>query len=342
MSVVGTVLSIFLLLFLGYGTKKIRLLRAEDADLLNTVVIYLTLPAFIFDAIYSYRQPLPLSIVKVPIIGFAMIAVVLAIAFIVGRMLRLDRPTLGGLILASGFGNTGFLGYPVVQAAFHERGALVTAALYDELAMALPMYTLGALIAAGLAGEKVEGEQLLRVFKLPAFLAIPVALLLRPVAIPEPLLAAIRYLGNGTIPLVMISLGLSLSARSLKGLAVPVLAVCVLKLGRPAASHALRAPVRRRHRRHAQSIRHRGGHAERRDDLRDSIAVRRERAVRCRRDLRLDPVEHRCYPCGLDYSRRPVRPEIEDRKTGVALIRCRCVSLTFCTRRLQRKSKVCQ
>ena len=231
MNVVGTVLSIFLLLFIGYGTKKIRLLRAEDADLLNTVVIYLTLPAFIFDAIYGYRQPLPLSIVKVPVIGFGMIAVVLGIAFIVGRMLRLDRPTLGGLILASGFGNTGFLGYPVVQAAFHERGALVTAALYDELAMALPLYTLGALIAAGLAGEKVEGKQLLRVFKLPALLAIPVALLLRPVAIPEPLLAAIRYLGNGTIPLVMISLGLSLSARSLKGLAVPVLAVCVLKLG---------------------------------------------------------------------------------------------------------------
>ena len=231
MGIVGTVLSIFLLLFIGYGTKKVRLLRAEDADLLNTVVIYITLPAFIFDAIYSYRQPLPLSIAKVPIIGFAMILAVLGVAYIIGRALKLDGPTLGGMIIASGFGNTGFLGYPVVLAAFQQKGALVTAALYDELAMALPLYTVGVLIAAGFAGKHVRGRQLLRVLALPALWAIPAALLLRAIALPEPLLAAIGYLGSGTIPLVMISLGLSLSARSLKGVGIPVLAVCVLKLG---------------------------------------------------------------------------------------------------------------
>ena len=60
MSVLSTVFSIFLLLFVGYAAKKIRLLHAEDADRLNTIVIYLTVPAFIFEAIYSYRQPLPL------------------------------------------------------------------------------------------------------------------------------------------------------------------------------------------------------------------------------------------------------------------------------------------
>ena len=231
MNVIGTVISIFLLLFIGYGTRKVRLLCAEDADLLNTVVIYITLPSFIFDAIYSYRQPLPLSIAKVPVIGFAMILVVLGAAYVVGRAMKLDRPTLGGMIIASGFGNTGFLGYPVVQAAFQRKSALVTAALYDELAMALPLYTLGVLIAAGFAGERVKRGQLLAVLKLPALWAIPAALLLRPLALPEPLLAAIGYLGCGTIPLVMISLGLSLSAKSLKGLAAPVLAVCVLKLG---------------------------------------------------------------------------------------------------------------
>ena len=230
MNVLGTVFSIFLLMFIGYGTKKIRLLRAEDADILNTVVVYLTLPAFIFEAIYSYRQPLPLSIVKVPVIGFIIIAVILGIAYIVGRALKLDKTTLSGLILVSGFGNTGFLGYPVVQAAFHQKGALVTAALYDELAMALPLYTIGAIIAAGFAGERVSRNQLLKVLAIPSLWAIPVALLIRPVDLPQPLLDAIGYLSAGTIPLVMISLGLSLSASSLKGMAVPVLAACVLKL----------------------------------------------------------------------------------------------------------------
>ncbi|MCL6520349.1 MAG: AEC family transporter [Armatimonadetes bacterium] len=230
MSATGTVLSIFLLLSVGYGAKKVKLLRDQDADLLNTVVVYITLPAFIFDAIYSYRQPIPLSIAKVPIIGFAMILVVLGIAYVVGRAMGLDRPTLGGMIIASGFGNTGFLGYPLVQAAFREKAALVTAALYDELAMALPLYTLGALIAAGFAGRRVDREQLLRVFTLPSMLSIPIALIIRPISLPNPLLEAVRYLAAGTVPLVMISLGLSLSGRSLRGLALPVAVTCVLKL----------------------------------------------------------------------------------------------------------------
>jgi predicted permease len=230
MNVVGTVLSIFILLFIGYGTKKVRLLTAKDADLLNTVVLYLTLPAFIFEAIYSYHEPLPWSLAKIPIVGFAMIAVVLAIAYGIGRMLRMDRPTLGGMILAAGFGNTGFLGYPVTQAAFNHKGALVTAVLYDEFAMALPLYTVGIAIAASFAGAKADRKQFLSVFTLPSMIAIPIALILRPITIPQPLMAAIHYMANGTVPLVMISLGLSLSASSLKGYAAPAVVVCVLKL----------------------------------------------------------------------------------------------------------------
>jgi predicted permease len=230
LNVIGTVLSIFLLLFIGYAAKKVRLLRAEDADVLNTLVIYLTIPPFIFNAVYSYREPLPLSLAKVPVIGFVTILLVLTLAYALGRALRLDRRMLGGMIVACGFGNTGFLGYPVVLAAFGSGGALVTAALYDELAMALPLYTLGVLIIAGFAGERVSRSQLLSVLKLPGIWAIPAALILRPFDLPQPLLTVLRYLGDGTIPLVMISLGLSLSARSLRGVLAPALAVCVLKL----------------------------------------------------------------------------------------------------------------
>jgi len=230
LSVIGTVFSVFLLLSLGYGAKKVRLLKAEDADLLNTVVVYMTLPAFIFDAIYSYRKPLPWSIAKAPAAGFATILIVLAIAYLAGKAMNLSRPTLGGLIIASGFGNTGFLGYPVVQAAFQDKAALVTAALYDELAMALPLYTMGALIAASFSGTRVDRAQLVRVLTLPSLIAIPVALVVRQVSIPAPVISAIRYLAAGTVPMVMISLGLSLSGRSLRGMALPVAVTCTLKL----------------------------------------------------------------------------------------------------------------
>lgn len=230
LSIVSTVLSIFLLLFTGYGIKKGRILKSGDAETLNTIVLYLTLPAFIFEAIYGYRGDLSIEIAKVPVFGFAAMCAVMLMAWLVGRALRLDRRIVGGLIIVSAFGNTGFLGYPVVEAAFRDKGALVTAVMYDELAMAFPLYTVGLAVAAFFSGEKISREYMMKVFKLPSMWAIPLALILRPIALPEPVVQAIHYLSNGTIPLVMISLGLSLSASSLKGYAVPVLVACVLKL----------------------------------------------------------------------------------------------------------------
>ncbi len=228
--IAGTVLSVFVLLLIGYGMKKIRLLQPSNCDVLNTVVIYITLPAFIFNAIYEYREPITLDVARIPLIGFAMIALVGLIAYILGRILRFEYGIIAGLILASSFGNTGFLGFPVVEAAFKSKEALFTAVLYDELAMALPLYTIGMVVAAGFMGEKFQLSRVGWVLKLPQMWAIPLAFLLRPFALPEPILAVLKYLANGTIPLVMISLGLSISAKSLKGYTLPVVIACILKL----------------------------------------------------------------------------------------------------------------
>lgn len=231
MQSLSTVLSVFLLLFLGYGAKKLRWLKEEDAGTLNALVIRFTMPAFIFNAIYTYHEPLPWTMAKIPLVGFGAIAVVLVLGYLCGRVLKIDRPTLGGMIIACGFGNTGFLGYPVTQAAFPgNQTALITAALYDELVMAFFLYTLGMSIAAYFAGGKVKLSQLTTMLKTPMLWAIPVALAMRAVHLPAFFMSTLDYLARGTVPLVMISLGLVLSARSMKGLSSPILVVCVLKL----------------------------------------------------------------------------------------------------------------
>ena len=107
---------------------------------------------------------------------------------------------------------------------------MVGAVLYDELAMALPLYTLGLVIIAAFSGERVDRAQLLRTLKFPQLWAIPAALLVRLTRIPDPIADAIGYLAAGTVPLVMISLGVSLSTSSLKGYGPAVAGVCALKL----------------------------------------------------------------------------------------------------------------
>lgn len=232
-SIGGTVLSVFLLLFVGYGMKKLRVLQPANCDLLNTVVIYVMLPAYIFNVIYGYKGTVHVSTVYAILIGFAMIALVSLLSYLIGGLLKFDNSILAGLILAAAFGNTGFLGFPVVEAAFKDRGALFTAVLYDEFAMALPLYTIGIIVATGFMGEKFDTGRIKRLIYLPQLWAIPVALLVRSfphIHLPEPLLVALKYLANGTVPLVMISIGLSLSAKSMKGYTLPVIVACTMKL----------------------------------------------------------------------------------------------------------------
>ncbi|MHB0912898.1 MAG: AEC family transporter [Armatimonadota bacterium] len=238
--VLGTVFSIFLLLFLGYGTKKIKLLRAKDAETTSALVVNLMLPAFVFLAVYDSEQRVSPAMAKIPVIGFGMILLVCAIAYALGRLLRMEKPTIGGLILASAFGNTAFLGYPVITAAFGGGSALVPAALYDQFGMLLPLCTFGVVLASHFSGEKVTGRQLTGALLSPSILAVPVALVLHPVKIPLPVIKSLEYLAAGTVPLAMLTLGLSLSARSIKTCAVPVAVACVLKLAvLPALTWAL-------------------------------------------------------------------------------------------------------
>ena len=210
-----TVISIFLLMMVGYGAKKVGVLKAEDVGVVNSILIYLTMPAFIF--VYVHKQPLTSAMIKVPFLGFVMEMVVIGIAYLAARKLKLDRPTTGALMLVAAFGNTGFLGYPVTNAAFNGDGqALLTAVLFDEFAMAFVLNSIGVAIAACFAGSKFRWNSMLEFLKTPLFPATIIALVLRNVYVPKIIMDTLWFLAKGTVPLAMLSIGLSLSASSIK------------------------------------------------------------------------------------------------------------------------------
>ena len=72
----STVASIFLLLIVGYGAKKLRILSVNDTGVINSIVINLALPAFIFSSVHD--KPLTVGMIKAPIVGLAMEAADLA------------------------------------------------------------------------------------------------------------------------------------------------------------------------------------------------------------------------------------------------------------------------
>lgn len=224
-----TVISIFLLLMVGYGARKVGVLKTEDAGVVNALVINLTMPAFIF--VYTHGKPLTTAMVKAPFLGFAMEMVILGLAYLAARAMKLNRPTTGALMLVAAFGNTGFLGYPVVEAAFRgSKHAILTAVLFDEFAMALILNTVGIAVAACFAGSKFQKKSLLEFLKTPLFPMTVVALILKDVYIPEVIMTTLRYLAAGTVPLAMISIGLNLSTGSVKQQPLALLVALGLKM----------------------------------------------------------------------------------------------------------------
>ena len=221
--------SVFLLMLAGYGAKRTGVLKATDARVVNSLAINLTMPAFIFVSIHG--QSLDSAMVKGPALGFVMEMVVLGLAYASARALKLDRRTTGGLMLAAAFGNTGFLGYPMVTAAFpHDGRAMPTAVMYDEFAMAMILNSVGVAVAASFAGKSFEWKSLLEFLKNPLFPSTVIALALRTVYVPPTIIKTLDFLAAGTVPLAMISIGLSLSARSIKKYPGALTAGCVLKM----------------------------------------------------------------------------------------------------------------
>ena len=106
-------------------------------------------------------------------------------AYAVGRLLKLDRGTIAALMLVGAFGNTGFLGYPVVYAAFDGRGsALFSAVIIDEFGMSLVLTTLGVAVAMRVAQSKSSTGGIVGLLKFPPFIAAIVAMCLRTVYLP--------------------------------------------------------------------------------------------------------------------------------------------------------------
>ena len=56
-----TILSIVLMIALGYFLKRIDFISVNDVDVLNNIVIYILLPCMIFSALYSADQELYLE-----------------------------------------------------------------------------------------------------------------------------------------------------------------------------------------------------------------------------------------------------------------------------------------
>ncbi|MBV9850115.1 MAG: AEC family transporter [Armatimonadetes bacterium] len=235
---------LFLLILLGYGLKRARLLHAAHVPVLNGLVVNVTLPALIVRGLATTPR-LPHGAMQLPLALLGAQAVTMALAWLLGRAGRFSSPVRGALLVVGVFGNTAFLGYPMTLALHPDQ--FPAGILLDQFGMTVVLYLGAPLIGAhfgtaGGAGRDARATTL-RFLRSPVFLGLAAGAAARLIPWPPAWLGALwvrdvgqvvgqclTYLGQGTTPVVLLALGAALRPGAGRRFVRPLLLAAALKL----------------------------------------------------------------------------------------------------------------
>ena len=200
------IIPLILAFFTGIAFKKLKLLSKEDAPVLLRLVLTVTLPALTIIAISNVVIVADMALI--PVMAVIVVFLMFGISSFVGRRIKLSGPTFGSFLVGTMIMNTAY-SLPFFAAAFGNEG-LARASLFDiGNTFMIFTFTYYNAIKYGENShtDKIQWGKFLR---LPPLWAMVLAFAWKATSIPLPRLAFtyLNLIGQPTVPLVMIALGL--------------------------------------------------------------------------------------------------------------------------------------
>lgn len=197
-------------MFLGIVLQKLRRFPTNAYKILNYVVIYICLPAL---ALY-YIPKIEWDNNLLYPIGVTWIGFTVSFLFFsfLGLKFGWSKKLTGCLIITAGFGNTSFLGFPIIHALYGEEG-LKTAILVDQPGTFVVLSTLGILVATLYSSGSTSGFYLVKkILFFPPFLTFLLACLMNILDLDFHIYIqfVLQKVGICMTPLAMLSVGLQL------------------------------------------------------------------------------------------------------------------------------------
>lgn len=197
---------LFVCLIIGIVLKKSKIIPENFHTSLNAFVINISLSSF--SLYYISKIELNSSVIyPVLVVWIGIFAAILFFAGL-GKIFGWKSSLIGALIMCAGFGNTSFVGIPLIQAMYGEEG-LKTVMLVDQPGF-VALSTVGILVANFYSGSKDSLlKHLSKILKFPPFIAFVIALLLNifSIEIPKDFDEVLMKLGATTVPLALVSVG---------------------------------------------------------------------------------------------------------------------------------------
>jgi predicted permease len=211
----SALLLLFICLALGAVVRRFAQPPVGIVHGLNWWVLNIALPALVLELIPTVKPDAQLWF-PVAAMWITFFGAWLLFAWL-GRWLDWPRGRIGALVLVCGFGNTSFMGYPMLQ-ALHGQQGLALAVVADQLGCFALLASAGVLVAGVYAGRTAEPRQIARrILTFPAFLALlagAVAGILG--GWPAPLAGVFHSLGGTLTPLALFSVGLQFRLQAIR------------------------------------------------------------------------------------------------------------------------------
>ncbi|MEM4406289.1 MAG: AEC family transporter [Candidatus Methanomethylicaceae archaeon] len=216
-----TGIPIFLLIGLGYLSKRVKILKAGDERILSAYVYYFALPALLFVDLYSLN--FNIESIKFIIAGISPIFLITLAYFIIYRILNFPRHTFYLLIISTVFGSLAFFGLPFVMFAFPGEGEYL--ATLSVASISVVSVSISVIV---LEFYKLDGCSLKESLKIvfgklsrnPLILSIFIGFLFSAsgIKIPEYIVIPLHMLGSTTATVAIFMLGAFLYGRKYSGI----------------------------------------------------------------------------------------------------------------------------
>ncbi|WP_213978866.1 AEC family transporter [Sphingomonas sp. dw_22] len=217
LSVLTVILPIFALILAGFAARRIGVLGPHATGELNRFVVYLALPALLFDIVARARwnaiwQP---AFIATFGLGMALVFAV-TVGFRRRRSRHLADATIDGLNAA--YANTGFMGFPLVLAVLGP-AALAPTLIATILTVCILFAVALILIEVGLQTERHPRHMAAKVMgslaRNPLLIApvLGTLFLTLHIPVPSPAESFLKLLGSAASPCALVALGLFLAEK---------------------------------------------------------------------------------------------------------------------------------
>ena len=218
-------MTLFVIVILGYILNKLGYTNEEFDRKLSNIVVDITCPLLILSSVMGDTLPDRKLILPLLGVGFLTYIVLTAVAYTAPRIVTSNTDDRGMVGFAMMFGNVGFIGYPVVASIFGHNAVFYAALL--NMANTFFIFTVGMALIKGPDTQQHEHNgkiaKLFRTFNpkvllSPGLIAAFIAALVVAFGwhIPGVIGQPVTMVGNVTVPASLLIIGSSMAKLSLR------------------------------------------------------------------------------------------------------------------------------